>query len=168
MRFADPSEGRILIDETDIREVTISSLRRQIGVVAQRVLLLNASVRENIAYGRPDADEAMIEAAAKAAMAHGFICDLPSGYDTLIGDQGIRLSGGQGQRIALARALIKDPPILVLDEATAMFDPEGEQDFIEACRPLLESRTVLLITHRPAALALADRILRLDDSGVSA
>jgi ABC-type multidrug transport system fused ATPase/permease subunit len=166
MRFADPGEGRILIDGTEIRAVSISSLRRQIGVVAQRVLLLNASVRDNIAYGRPDADDAMIEAAAKAAMAHGFICDLPAGYDTLIGDQGIRLSGGQGQRIALARALIKDPPILVLDEATAMFDPEGEQDFIEACRPLLERRTVLLITHRPAALALADRILRMEKPGV--
>jgi len=120
------------------------------------------SVRENIAYSRPDADQPSIEAAARAAQAHTFICALPNGYETVIGDQGVRLSGGQRQRIALARAMLKDPPILVLDEATSMFDPDGEASFIEDCRAALEQRTVILITHRPASLALADRVLRLE------
>ncbi|WP_218068342.1 ABC transporter ATP-binding protein [Candidatus Thiosymbion oneisti] len=168
MRFADPDHGRILVDGTDIRSVGIASLRSRIGVVAQHVLLLNGSVRENIAYGRPAADQSEIEAAARAAQAHGFIQRLPQGYATHIGDQGIRLSGGQRQRIALARALLKDPPILVLDEATAMFDPDGERAFIEVCREVLAQRTVILITHRPAGLALADRVLILEQGRISA
>ena len=110
----------------------------------------------------PNLAAAQIEAAARAARAHEFVAALPQGYDTVVGDQGVRLSGGQKQRIALARALLKDPPILVLDEATAMFDPEGEAEFIAECHEVLKQRTVLLITHRPASLALADRILRLD------
>ncbi len=162
MRFADPDAGCVRVDGVDIRAVSIASLRRQVGMVAQHVLLLNGSVRENIAYGRPDADQPAIEAAARAAQAHDFIRRLPKGYDTVIGDQGVRLSGGQRQRIALARALLKDPPILVLDEATSMFDPNGEAAFIEDCRDALTHRTVILITHRPASLALADRVLRLD------
>jgi ABC-type multidrug transport system fused ATPase/permease subunit len=166
MRFADPDAGRVLVDGTDVRGVRIASLRGQIGLVAQHVLLLNGTVRENIAYARPDADQVEIEAAAVAAQAHGFIHELPEGYDTLIGDQGIRLSGGQRQRISLARALLKDPPILVLDEATAMFDPDGEAAFIEECRAVLETRTVILITHRPASLALADRVLLVKDGRV--
>jgi ABC-type multidrug transport system fused ATPase/permease subunit len=166
MRFADPDEGQVLIDGIDVRRVTIDSLRRRIGLVAQHVLLLNGSVRENIAYGRPGATIDEIEAAARGARAHDFISALPQGYDTVIGDQGIRLSGGQRQRVSLARALLKDPPVLILDEATAMFDPEGERAFIRECRDVLAERTVILITHRPASLDLADRVLRMESGGV--
>ena len=163
MRFADPQAGRILFDGVDLRELRIGNLRGHIGLVAQHVLLFNATVAENIGYGRPDAGLDAIEAAARAARAHDFVTALPSGYDTVVGDQGVKLSGGQKQRIALARALLKDPAVLVLDEATAMFDPEGEAEFIAECRDILKHRTVLLITHRPASLALADRVLRLRD-----
>jgi subfamily B ATP-binding cassette protein MsbA len=165
-RLHKPGEGRITIDGADIATVSLASLRSQIGIVPQHVLLFNATVRENIAYGRVDATDVQIEAAARAARAHDFIGGLPAGYDTVIGDQGVRLSGGQRQRIALARALLKDPPILILDEATAMFDPEGEREFLEACRDLLATRTVLLITHRPAPLAMADRTIRLEGGRV--
>jgi ATP-binding cassette subfamily B protein len=161
MRLHEPDAGQILIDGTDIAGVSLTSLRSQIGVVPQHVLLFNGSVRDNIGYGRHSPTQTEIEVSARAARAHDFIVKLPQGYDTLIGDRGVRLSGGQQQRLALARALLKDPPILILDEATAMFDPAGEREFLEACRDVLKQRTVLLITHRPASLALADRTIRI-------
>ena len=161
MRFIEPAKGHIRIDGSDIAEVELANLRQQIGLVAQNTLLLNGTVTENITYGLANATDADIKKAAKAARADEFIEALPDGYNTIIGDQGVKLSGGQRQRLSLARTLLKNPPILILDEATAMFDPEGEKSFIEECHDLLNQRTVILITHRPASLALADRILEM-------
>jgi ATP-binding cassette, subfamily B, bacterial len=162
MRLMHPQQGRILIDGVDIEGVSLASLRSQIGVVQQHVLLFNGTVRDNIAWGQIGASDEQVQQAAQVAQAHEFINALPQGYDTVIGDQGVRLSGGQRQRIALARAMLKDPAILILDEATAMFDPQGEKDFIEQCRAALANRTVILITHRPASLALADHVVTFD------
>lgn len=161
MRMANPDNGRIFIDGVDISSISRASLRSQIGLVAQHTLLVNGTVAENIGYGRPMVEQKEIEAAARKAHASDFIAKLPDGYETLVGDQGLRLSGGQRQRISLARTLLVDPPILVLDEATSMFDPAGEAEFIDECRGFLGGKTVILITHRPASLALADRIVDL-------
>ena len=166
MRFIQPTSGQITIDGKDISKYSLESLRHSIGLVAQHTLLLNGSVAENIAYGRYEASKEDIERAARASGAHEFIIEMPDGYDTTIGDQGIRLSGGQRQKLSLARTLLTDPPILILDEATAMFDPQGEEDFIDGCSDLLEERTVILITHRPATVALANRVVKMQDARV--
>lgn len=161
LRFRDPDKGRILLDDNDISELDLGAYRRHIALVPQRVALVDGTIADNIRFGDPEATRARIETAAREAEAWGFIGELPDGLDTQIGERGIRLSGGQRQRIALARALLKKPAILVLDEPTAMFDPEGEARFVEIARTALKGRTVILITHRPASLILADRILRL-------
>lgn len=163
MRFTAPTSGQIFIDGTEIRRIKLDNLRHHIGLMAQHVLLVNGTVAENIAYAGDNINRDQIERASKAADAHSFISSLPQGYDTVIGDQGVRLSGGQRQRLSLARTLLKDPPILLLDEATAMFDPLGETAFLKHCREALAHKTVILITHRPASLALADRVLELRD-----
>jgi ATP-binding cassette subfamily B protein len=154
--------GRILIDGVDIRSMTQRSLRSQIGVVFQDPHLFNDTVRANIAYGRPEATGAQIEAAARAAQAHDFISALPQGYDTNIRERGSRLSGGQRQRIAIARALLKDPPILILDEATSALDAESEHLIQLALRQLLDGRTALVIAHRLSTVRHADRIVVIE------
>ncbi|MES2606904.1 MAG: ABC transporter ATP-binding protein [Pseudomonadota bacterium] len=163
LRLHLPDTGRILLDGHDTSTVALDSLRRQIGLVSQQVSLFNATVADNIGFARADATADDIEQAARMAQAHEFISQLPQGYATMIGDNGIRLSGGQRQRLALARALLKKAPILVLDEATAMFDPAGEHALLERFKSVLAHHTVILVTHRPASLALADRILLLRD-----
>lgn len=161
LRLHECQGGRITIDGHDIAHVCVQDLRRRIALVPQRPQLLNGTVRDNIAFGRHGASRAQIEAAARHADAFAFVSALPHGFDTQIGDRGVRLSGGQAQRLALARALLKDAPIMVLDEATSMYDPDGEARFVAHCARVLEGRTVLIITHRPASVALADRVIRL-------
>ncbi|MGP6089478.1 ABC transporter ATP-binding protein [Antarctobacter jejuensis] len=161
LRFNEPDAGRVLLDGRDIRELNLAALRGLIGVVPQQTLLFDGTVRENIVFGRPDVTDEALAQAVELARAAEFIDGLPDGLDTTIGSRGVRLSGGQRQRIALARALVKDPPILILDEPTAMFDPEGEAAFVHSAREALAGRTVILITHRPASLALADVTVRL-------
>ena len=160
-RFYDVSEGQILIDGRDIRDVTMESLRAQIGIVTQQTILFNDTVRNNIIYGDIEKTEADVIRAAKAANAHHFIVNLPEGYDTVIGEQGTKLSGGERQRISIARALLKDAPILVLDEATSSLDTEAEIEVQEALENLMKGRTTLVIAHRLSTIRNADRIVVL-------
>jgi subfamily B ATP-binding cassette protein MsbA len=165
-RFYDVAAGRITIDGHDVRELTLASLRAHMAVVTQTTFLFNDTVRANIAYGRVDASAAEIEAAARAANAHEFIAGLPKGYDTQIGDLGIRLSGGQRQRLAIARAILKDAQILILDEATSALDTESEGLVQEALERLMEHRTTLVIAHRLSTVRRADRIVVLSHGRV--
>src|SRR5262249_5883722 len=166
-RFYDPSAGRILIDGTDIRDYTLQGLRRQIGFVMQETVLFSGTIRDNIAYGRHDATDNEIVAAARLANADEFIAKMPGGYDARIGERGATLSGGRRQRIGIARAFMRDRPILILDEPTASLDSESEYLVIEGVQRLMKGRTVIMITHRLSTLREAHNIVVLN-SGVVA
>jgi ATP-binding cassette subfamily B protein len=161
-RFYDPQEGRILLDGHDIRDLTLESLGTQVGTVFQDTFLFHSTVRENLLYARPDATEAEMIAAARAAHIHDFVENLPDGYETVVGERGHRLSGGEKQRIAIARVILKDPRILVLDEATSNLDSESEHAIQMALKPLFEGRTSFVIAHRLSTILAADQILVLD------
>ncbi|HTP52999.1 MAG TPA: ABC transporter transmembrane domain-containing protein [Anaeromyxobacteraceae bacterium] len=170
-RFWDPVSGRILIDGKDVRDVTLASLRAQLAIVTQETILFNDTVRANIAYGRPDIPQSEVEHAARMAQAHDFILQLPQGYDTPVGERGVRLSGGQRQRLAIARAFLKNAPILILDEATSALDAESEREVQRALESLMEleggrHRTTLVIAHRLSTIRHADRIVVLSEGRV--
>jgi subfamily B ATP-binding cassette protein MsbA len=166
-RFFDVTSGRILVDGSDIREVTLSSLRSQVGIVTQETVLFNDTVRNNIAYGQPHVPMKEVEAAARAALAHDFILGLPAGYDTVIGERGVRLSGGERQRLAIARALLKNAPVLILDEATSALDSESEALVQSALHNLMSGRTVLVIAHRLSTVRRADRIVVIENGSIA-
>ncbi len=166
-RFFDVTTGRIVIDGHDIRDVTLNSLRSQIGVVTQETVLFNDTLRNNIAYGQPAISQASVEAAAHAALAHDFIMELPAGYETVIGEKGVRLSGGERQRIAIARALLKNAPILILDEATSALDSESESLVQSALQNLMSGRTVVVIAHRLSTVRRADRIVVIENGSIA-
>lgn len=161
-RFYDPVKGVVTIDGIDVRDVTLRSLREQIGIVTQETILFNDTVRANIAYGYAEATDAQIQAAAEMAFAHQFVVKMPGGYNTLIGDRGFRLSGGEKQRLAIARAILKNPPILILDEATSQLDSESERFVQEALDQLMKGRTVIAIAHRLSTIQKADKIVVLE------
>jgi ATP-binding cassette, subfamily B, bacterial MsbA len=166
-RFFDVSAGRILVDNHDVREVTLASLRSQVGIVTQETVLFNDTVRNNIAYGQPHVAMKEVEAAARAALAHDFIHALPAGYDTVIGERGVRLSGGERQRLAIARALLKNAPVLILDEATSALDSESEALVQSALHNLMSGRTVFVIAHRLSTVRRADRIVVIENGSIA-
>jgi subfamily B ATP-binding cassette protein MsbA len=167
-RFFDVTSGRILIDGKDIRDLTLASLRRQVAQVTQETVLFNDTVRNNIAYGQPDVKASVVQRAAINALAHDFILRMPQGYDTVIGEKGFRLSGGERQRMAIARAILKDAPILILDEATSALDAESESLVQAALANLMQGRTVLVIAHRLSTIRRANRIAVLEDGRITA
>jgi subfamily B ATP-binding cassette protein MsbA len=166
-RFFDVTAGRLLIDGRDVRDATLSSLRSQIGIVTQDTVLFNDTLRNNIAYGQPSVSQKAVESAARAALAHDFIMELPAGYQTVIGERGLRLSGGERQRIAIARALLKNAPILILDEATSALDSESEALVQSALQNLMAGRTVVVIAHRLSTVRRADRIAVLENGTIA-
>jgi len=166
-RFYDVQAGFISIDGIDIRDMTTHSLRSQIGIVQQDVFLFTGTIRENIAYGKRDASEEEIQNAARKAHLEDFIASLPDGYDTQIGERGLKLSGGQKQRLAIARMFLKNPPILILDEATSALDTETEKIIQQALNELAENRTTLVIAHRLATIRDADRVVVVTEDGIA-
>jgi ATP-binding cassette subfamily B protein len=167
-RFYDATDGTVRVDGHDVRDLTLTSLRANIGVVLDEPFLFSVSIRDNIAYGRPDASMEEVVAAAEAAGAAGFINHLSDGYDTVVGERGYTLSGGQRQRIAIARALLINPPILILDDATSAIDVKVEQRIHSSLRVLMEGRTTLIIAHRLSTISLADRVVLLDGGRIVA
>jgi ATP-binding cassette subfamily B protein len=166
-RFYDVDSGRVLIDDVDVRDVTLNSLRREIGVIPQDPFLFSTTVRDNIAFGRPEMADDEVERVARLAQAHEFVARLPQGYETVIGERGITLSGGQRQRIAIARALALDPRILILDDATASVDATTEAQIRAGLREVMRGRTTLIIAHRLSTIALADEIVVLDEGRIA-
>jgi ATP-binding cassette, subfamily B, bacterial MsbA len=166
-RFFDATQGRLLVDGFDVRDVTLASLREQVGIVTQETVLFNDTVRNNIAYGQPNVALKEVEAAARAALAHDFIRALPAGYDEVIGERGVRLSGGERQRIAIARAILKNAPILILDEATSALDSESEALVQSALHNLMSGRTVFVIAHRLSTVRRADRIVVIENGAIA-
>jgi ABC-type multidrug transport system fused ATPase/permease subunit len=166
LRYYEPDQGQVLIDGKDAREYPLTALRDRMAIVPQEVILFGGSIRENIAYGKPDASQEEIDAAARRANAHEFISSFPDGYDTIVGERGVQLSGGQRQRIAIARAVLKDPAILILDEATSSLDTASERLVQEALDKLMEGRTSIVIAHRLSTIRNADRIIVLDKGRV--
>jgi ABC-type multidrug transport system fused ATPase/permease subunit len=165
-RFYDVTEGQVKIDGLDVRQIKLEALRRNISMVRQDVFLFNGTVRENIRYSKPHATDEEIVAAAKIANAHHFIDSLMEGYDTQIGERGLKLSGGQKQRLAIARAVLKDAPILILDEATSSVDPETEIEIQEALQQLMKGKTSIVIAHRLSTIRNADLIAVVDDGRI--
>jgi ATP-binding cassette subfamily B protein len=161
-RFFDPQQGAVLLDGTDLRHLTRGSLTRQLGMVFQDTFLFHAPIADNLRYARPHATDAELAAAARAAHLHEFIAALPEGYDTVVGERGHRLSGGEKQRVAIARVILRDPRVLILDEATSSLDSVSEQHIQAALRPLLRGRTAIVIAHRLSTILAADKILVLD------
>jgi ABC-type multidrug transport system fused ATPase/permease subunit len=166
-RFYDPKKGRILIDGVDVTTFKLAALRAQVGFVLQETVLFRGTIRENIAYGRPGASDEEIVAAAKIANADEFISRMPHGYDSPVGERGDTLSGGQRQRIGIARAVIRNSPIMILDEPTAALDTESEQLVVEGLRRLMKGRTVIMIAHRLSTISDADKIVVLKDGVVA-
>jgi ATP-binding cassette subfamily B protein len=165
-RFYDVTSGGILVDGYDVRDLNIESYRKQIGIVSQEIFLFNMAIKENIAYGKPDATMDEIVRVSKTAEAHDFIVNLPNGYDTIVGERGVTLSGGQKQRIAIARALLMDPRILILDDSTSSIDVDTEYEIQQALRALLKNRTTFVITQRISTIRNTDKIVVLDNGRI--
>ncbi|HHS93734.1 MAG TPA: ATP-binding cassette domain-containing protein, partial [Rhodobacterales bacterium] len=168
LRFYDPNQGRVLVDGIGLDEMARTDFRRQIALVPQDAVIFATTARENIRFGRPDASDAEVEAAARTAAAHDFLTKLPDGYDTFVGERGVMLSGGQKQRIAIARAVLRDAPILLLDEATSALDAESERAVQHAVEEMAKDRTTLIIAHRLATVKKADRIVVFEDGKIVA
>ncbi|MDH3518524.1 MAG: ATP-binding cassette domain-containing protein, partial [Acidimicrobiia bacterium] len=161
-RFYDPDAGRVFLDGVDVRRLRLDDLRSNVAVVFEDTFLFSASIRDNIAFGAPDATDEQIRLSARLAQAHEFIAETPDGYDTVVGERGSTLSGGQRQRVALARALLRDPRILILDDATSSVDAATEAEIRDALQTVMEGRTTIIIAHRTSTLSLADRVIVLD------